>query len=123
MAGAFRNHRRGFGANRDVVGKAFFDSFAGKLALAAAGGWLAAKSFRQIARRLSPRLSFRDKVVLITGGSRGLGLEIARRFAAEGAHVAICARDVMEVRRAEGELASGGGEVLGEMCDITRDSE
>lgn len=36
---------------------------------------------------------FKDKVVLITGGSRGLGLVLARTFAAEGAKLAICARN------------------------------
>ena len=35
----------------------------------------------------------RDKTVLITGGSRGLGLVMAREFAREGARLAICARD------------------------------
>jgi hypothetical protein len=55
------------------------------------------------------RYELRDKVVLITGGSRGLGLVIARRLAAEGARLAICARDEAELERAHDELPAPGG--------------
>lgn len=61
-------------------------------AAALALGWLAR------ARRV--RYSFTGKVVLITGGSRGLGLVIARRLAREGASVALMARDRAELDRA-----------------------
>ena len=47
----------------------------------------------------------RGRVVLITGGSRGLGLVLARQAVAEGARVAICARDEAELERARQELA------------------
>lgn len=52
----------------------------------------------------------RGRVVLITGGSRGLGLVLARQAAAEGAKVAICARDADELARARQELADGGAQ-------------
>src|SRR5437773_4657083 len=42
---------------------------------------------------------FRDKSVLITGGSRGLGLVLAREFAKRGARVAVCARSAAELER------------------------
>ena len=48
----------------------------------------------------------RGKNVLITGGSRGLGLVLARQAAAEGARVAICARDEAELERARQELVA-----------------
>src|SRR5437879_6974704 len=68
--------------------------------------------------RESRRIDFNDKVVLFTGGSRGLGLVLAREFIREGAQIAICARDEGELIRAQGEL-SRDGEVLAVPCDIS----
>lgn len=56
------------------------------------------------------------KVVLITGGSRGLGLVMARQLVAQQARVAICARDPDELARAKRDL----GEVLAIPCDVTQ---
>lgn len=69
--------------------------------------------------RRSRMFDFRNRVVLITGGSRGLGLELARTFANEGARLAICARDEAELNRAETDLKSNGAEVLAIQCDVT----
>ncbi len=44
-------------------------------------------------------LGLKDSTVLITGASRGLGLEIARAFAREGARLAICARDAVALAK------------------------
>jgi NAD(P)-dependent dehydrogenase (short-subunit alcohol dehydrogenase family) len=62
--------------------------------------------------------SFRDRTVLITGGSRGLGLEMARQFAAEGARIGICARSAGQVATAVDELRRQGVAVRGWTCDI-----
>lgn len=62
---------------------------------------------------------FRDKTVLITGGSRGLGLVLARELAREGARLSICARDPEELERARVDLSSRGAEVLAFPCDVT----
>jgi NAD(P)-dependent dehydrogenase (short-subunit alcohol dehydrogenase family) len=86
-----------------------------KLAAAGAGAYLAA---RAVYRRLS-EYDFAGKVVLVTGGSRGLGLLLARGFAAEGAKVAVCARDPEELERARADLAARGAEVLALPCDVT----
>ena len=59
-----------------------------------------------------------DKVVLITGGSRGLGLVMAREFASEGAKLVLCARTEGDLDRAREELESSGAEVLTVRCDV-----
>ena len=63
---------------------------------------------------------FEGKVVILTGGSRGLGLEIARRLHDEGASLALVARDAEELAVAQTELAKGKGkgEVFTATCDL-----
>ena len=86
------------------------------LALAGAGALVAAAALWSN-RRGSYDLA--GRVVLITGGSRGLGLVLARQAVAEGAKVAICARDADELERARQELAAGGTEVVALQRDLT----
>ncbi|HET6528606.1 MAG TPA: SDR family oxidoreductase [Balneolaceae bacterium] len=81
----------------------------------AAGGFFAAKKLVSSFNKF--RLS--GKVVLITGGSRGLGLVLARHFADEGAKVAICARSVDELQRASEDLAGRTTHFLAVPCDVT----
>jgi NAD(P)-dependent dehydrogenase (short-subunit alcohol dehydrogenase family) len=66
------------------------------------------------------RYSLRDKVVLITGGSRGLGLVLARQICAAGGKVALIARDAAELGRAKADLARRGGapNAFGVQCDL-----
>jgi short-subunit dehydrogenase len=61
---------------------------------------------------------FKNKVVLITGGSRGLGLVLARMLAREGARLAILARDPDELERAHQELAELTPDVVALTCDV-----
>lgn len=65
----------------------------------------------------------KDRVVLITGGSRGLGLVLAREFHTRGARIAICARDAEELLRAEIDLQARGADVLAVQCDVTNNAE
>jgi len=71
-----------------------------------------------LARKLWPRASFAGRVVLITGGSRGLGLVLARELVRRGARLAICARDDRELARAQTDLEARGGKVLAIPCDL-----
>src|SRR5574338_684428 len=65
----------------------------------------------------------RNKTVLITGGSRGLGLVLAREFALEGAQVAICARDEEELEQARLDLQNRGAEVMTVRGGVTNATE
>jgi short-subunit dehydrogenase len=85
------------------------------LAVAGIGLGLAARALL----RKASEYDLRGKVVLITGGSRGLGLVLARTFAAEGASLVLCARDPGELERARTELFQAGAQVLTVPCDIT----
>jgi short-subunit dehydrogenase len=69
------------------------------------------------------RFSFRGRSVIITGGSRGLGLELARQLARQGARLTLIARDLMELKRAERELGALGAEVLTVSCDVRQQQE
>ena len=59
------------------------------------------------------------QIALITGGSRGIGLAIARRLGQMGAHVAICARDSDTLRKAETMLLEAGVQALTFSADVT----
>lgn len=63
-------------------------------------------------------LKLRNKSVLVTGGSRGIGYEIARQFAAEGARVAICGRDQARLQTAQAEMRASGGDCVGIPIDL-----
>ena len=72
-------------------------------------------------RRLgaSAGYNLRGRTVLITGGSRGLGLALAREMAAQGARLIICGRDPKSLERAAASLADAGAEVLAISADVT----
>ncbi|MFK3972953.1 SDR family oxidoreductase [Pseudomonas sp. NPDC087358] len=59
------------------------------------------------------------KRVIVTGASRGIGLAIARAFAAEGARVAICARNQQSVSEAAQLLAGQAQAVIARAVDVT----
>lgn len=63
--------------------------------------------------------TFRDKVVLVTGGARGLGLLIARKLAAEGAKLVLCSRNTEQLARAKQELGRTGASVMTFRCDVS----
>ncbi len=60
---------------------------------------------------------FRDRTVLVTG-ARGLGLVLAQQLAERRAHVAVCARDREELRRADEDLGARGPVAAAFPCDL-----
>lgn len=84
--------------------------------LMAAGAVGTAAAVGMLTRRES--YSFRDKAVFITGGSRGLGLLMAREFAKEGARLTLISRNTQALHNAERELADTGARVLTFTCDV-----
>ena len=69
-------------------------------------------------------IDFSDRVVVISGGSRGLGLVMARQLAAEGARIVLLARDELELDRAKRLLEEEhGADVMAIRCDIRRRGE
>ncbi len=64
------------------------------------------------------RYDLRGRVVLITGGSRGLGMALAREFGRRGARLVIAARTLDELARAEATLRDEGLDVHAVQCDI-----
>ena len=68
-------------------------------------------------------LKLRDKVALVTGGTRGIGRMTALRLAEEGCHVAVCARGAEGVERVLGELNAFGGRTYGVAADVTAPGE
>lgn len=63
-------------------------------------------------------MTLKDKLVLVTAGSRGIGLACAARFAEEGSRVAICGRDEAALARAAETIAAAGGAAMTVAADL-----
>lgn len=94
-----------------------------------AGSWLALAGLcavfvlgakELVRKRLRPALNLRKKVVLIAGGSRGLGFAIAKELGTQGARLALCARDLDELQEACGRLAEAGIEAVPFAADLSQ---
>ena len=79
---------------------------------------------------MTPTPGLRGRTVFITGGSRGIGLAIARRVARDGANVVIAAKTVEPhpklpgtIHTAAGEIEDAGGQALAVQCDIRHEEE
>ena len=65
-------------------------------------------------------MKFDGKVALVTGGGRGIGAEIARSLARDGASVAVSARTESEVRKVVEEIAAAGGRAQYFIADLSQ---
>lgn len=83
-----------------------------KLTRFAVGALIAAAAVSSISRLSRLRSTMKGRIVIITGGSRGLGLALANRFGCSGAKLVICARDYEGLVRARTALLSQGAVVL-----------
>lgn len=93
-----------------------------RMLLRGVAGVAAAMAVRA-ALRNARAICLEGRVALITGGSRGLGLCIARELARQGASVAITARDSDELDRAKELLSDEGADAFTIVCDITDQAE
>jgi NAD(P)-dependent dehydrogenase (short-subunit alcohol dehydrogenase family) len=84
-------------------------------------GLLVAAAVRGRLRQQMQQLT--GHAVLITGGSRGLGLLLAQEFGREGCRIAICARDEQDLQRARQILQASGIEALAIRCDVSKNDE
>jgi NAD(P)-dependent dehydrogenase (short-subunit alcohol dehydrogenase family) len=82
--------------------------------------WAARSAVR---RWQAARYQLRGRVVLISGGSRGLGLGLAREYARHGAKLALVARDAAALERACEELHGSGAEAIGVPCDVSDEEQ
>jgi len=69
-------------------------------------------------RTRAPRLDVAGKAVVIVGGTRGLGLQIAREAAHRGARIGICARQADELDAVRSELTAYGAVAVTAICDV-----
>ena len=66
------------------------------------------------------QITMKDRVAVVTGGSKGIGIAVARRFAESGAKVAILARGAAELKAAREQLARDGLHVHDYVCDVSK---
>ncbi|MGH9747929.1 MAG: SDR family NAD(P)-dependent oxidoreductase [Candidatus Acidiferrales bacterium] len=65
----------------------------------------------------------KGQVAVVTGGGRGIGRAIARRFANEGAAVVVTARSEDEVKQVAGEIREQGGEAVAVVADVSQEAD
>lgn len=63
------------------------------------------------------------KIAVVTGGSRGIGLAIARHLAIDGCHVTVAGRDPQALKRAVAQFQSEGLALDSQTCDVASETE
>lgn len=68
---------------------------------------------------MSSPLQLKDRVAIVTGGSKGIGRAIALGFAQQGASVSLCARDAARAESVASEIRDRGGRAIATACDVS----
>lgn len=68
-------------------------------------------------------MEFKNKLIVITGGGRGIGAAAARAFAAQGGRVVVTARTQSEINTVAAEIKKTGGEAHAIPCDISDETQ
>src|SRR5262245_24403368 len=122
MAGLLLRHARS-GAKGHQRSHSREDSMDMRRAMALCFGTAAAAFALGRVVRASRAIDFSGRSILIFGGSRGLGLVIARELAAEGARITLAARSREELERAQSDLEDRGLSATIVVCDVRNRSE
>lgn len=68
-------------------------------------------------------MKLNKKVAIVTGAAKGLGREIARAFAAEGARVMLMDRNTAQLKKTADEISRSGGEIMVHAGDVSREKD
>lgn len=82
--------------------------------------FVAVRPYESLRRKMN---ALKDKVVLVTGSSRGIGAAIAKLFASEGARVAVHGRDEAMLSAMRQQIERAGGRAISVVADVTKFSE
>ena len=107
---------------RHLVGGAALGVLAGAMG-GLAGGVALGQGAALPQQKPSGRRRFADKVVIVTGGTSGIGRAAALMFAAEGGRVAFCGRNIDRGKQVEDEIREAGGEAIFIRADVRNEPE
>ena len=65
----------------------------------------------------------KGQVAIVTGGGRGIGRAIAKKFAAEGASLVVSARTESEIEQVAREIQDAGGKAASVAGDVSREAD
>lgn len=68
-------------------------------------------------------MDFKDKVVVVTGASSGIGLALVKEFSCRGAKIVMCARSEDKLREIAGDVEKSGGEVVYAAVDVANEAD